>query len=152
MSSAYTDISANDTPHRMVILGVPIFSSLTSLVMAMIYVCTDYPVELELIYTVLFSTLIFLIGCYLVLYHLRYEISKKYIDIYIGPILRKSIEIENIQEISFKRKTLAIYGNSYNTISLIMLDTKQINISPKDRMKFIEVLLNCNPSIKFISS
>lgn len=146
-SASEVYFSENDKFHRNLQLIPITVLTITFVIVVLLKMCTNIEVRISLIYFLFFGLLLFSTEFYLKNYQNRYKITLEYLEILIGPILQKSIRIKDIVEVRSKNKSQVIYGNSFSIISIILKNSKEINISPKNKDLMIESLLRVNKNI-----
>ena len=84
---------------------------------------------------------------YINVYRYHYELLNGELKIKFGPVVLLTARISDITNISNKRKNPSLHGLSFDYISLKLKNKGEFNISPKDKVRMIEILTEINKEI-----
>ncbi len=137
-----------DKHQYWVYIFLPAVEFLAFLIIGSLALFTELNVDINLAYFFLIGAAMH--GCiaYFTLKHYVYIIDKGLFSIKQGPIQVVEITISSIETINNIRKNHRNYGLSRDLISIKTVHKKELNISPIDKVRFIETLLTINPNIK----
>lgn len=127
---------------------LPALEFLGFLISGFLVLFTEFKIDNTLPFFFLFATIFHGLLVYITLKHYTYILDKGLFSIHQGPFQLIEIPIRDIEKINKIRKSYRNYALSHDLISIKTFSKKEINISPVDKVLFIETLLALNPSIK----